>query len=112
MRISFDYKGVTPKDIENVIKLFYEEYKNELGTDGEVVEIGKVNVYIALNNKTDNSTLLTTDKDGDITSWTVKNRIMKNTNKELFTKFTDTENPDDITAVYIGKERKNKTWGY
>lgn len=112
MRISFDYKGATPKDIEKVVELFYEKYKDELGTDDEPIEIGKINVYISLNNKTDNANLSTVNENGEITSWTVKNRVMKSTNKNLIAKFTDTQNPDDIVTVYEGKEQRNKRWGY
>ena len=110
MRICFDYKGATPEDIKTVLELFYENYKDVLGTDGEPVEIGKINVYIALNNKTDNDTLGIVDEDGDTIFWTVKNRIMQKTNKVPIANFSDPENPDDTLIVYKGKERPNKTW--
>lgn len=112
MRIKFDYKGATPEDIETVLKHFYETYQDSLGTDGEPIEIGKINIYISINNHTDNKNLFIQDKDGDTISWTVKNRVMQKTNKKAIVTFVDTENDEDKLIIYRDKERQNKKWRY
>lgn len=109
MKIAFDYKGATPEDLKTILELFYEQFKESLGTDGEPLEIGKINVYISLNNRTDNAILSYTNE-GTPISWLVKNRELQKTNKKIVAKLTDTENAEDKLVVYQDIERENKRW--
>lgn len=110
MKIKFDYKEVSTEDIKTVIDLFYEKCKDSLGKDNEKIEMGKINVYISLNNKTDNEILYLQDEEKNSLYWLVKNRIMKKTNKKTIAKFIDTEDPEHSIVIYEDKEKTNKNW--
>lgn len=109
MKIHFDYKDVSPDDIQEVVQFFYEKYKNDLGTDGKQVEMGKVNVYISIQNQTD-STPLDVVSNGKIISWIVKKQPLQKTNKELIGKLEDSESQENQLFVYKSIENSNKRW--
>jgi hypothetical protein len=110
MKISFDYKNVDPEDIQIILEEFYKKYKNSKGTDGELVEIGKINIYISLKNQTDGAFLNILGDDGNPISWVIKNREIKNTNKKLLAMFNDSEKVDEKIFLYQDKERQNNRW--
>ena len=109
MRICFDYKGASPEDIQAVLECFFEKYGKIKGSDGEPIEIGKINIYIAMNNQTDN-TSVGIMRGGEELSWVVKNRKLKTTSKTLIGELQSQEDEDDSLFLYEATGGKN--WRY
>ncbi|ELC8346078.1 hypothetical protein [Clostridium perfringens] len=98
MKITFDYNNVSPNEISNAIKFFYEKYKDViLKENGEKIgclEFGKINLYISIKSSYDNSNISFTDEKGEI-SWIVKNKKMTSTKRKLLH-----ENEKDNIYIY------------
>ena len=74
MKISFKYEDTNPSDIQNVLKLIYDRYKN----DDTVIK--SLNIYLSIQNE-DGEILIPVDENGEEVEWVVRNKLGKNNRK-------------------------------
>ena len=74
MKISFKYEDPNPSDIQNVLKLIYDRYKN----DDTVIK--SLNIYLSIQNE-DGEILIPVDENGEEVEWVVRNKLGKNNRK-------------------------------
>lgn len=74
MKISFKYADPNPSDVQNVLNLIYDRYKNEDTT------IKSLNIYLSIQNE-DGEILVPVDENGKEVEWIVRDKLGKNNRK-------------------------------
>ena len=74
MKISFKYADTNPSDVQNVLNLIYDRYKNE-----DTI-IKSLNIYLSIQNE-DGEILVPVDENGEEVEWIVRDKLGKNNRK-------------------------------